>query len=339
MRGGALIAGSRTRTATISEFVVQLKKRGSRIFHSTLVRGTAQDTLSSIRTRWGHDGYPALGSEGECLWALSICAAGTSGGSASMLRVGKQKRTAMKIVECVPIVLCGCTQESIPEATPALVPRTQIWMVVISEPPERLECEFRDNFRDFGGHPDQQRGKADVLPRGIPRNRQRISGQIHGNDPRKIPHHGVGKIETLPALRPSPPADVAELKIRKEERTSARSQADLVIHGEPKSPMCAHDRRRRRYTSTFCRAGQALEVPVIEVTNEIETRSANPTSSGQSASNVRVHAIPGPIRHVRSPEPPSQQFTPSGLRTNLEYLVILGTNSGLTGSARSASVP
>ena len=42
-----------------------------------------------------------------------------------MLRVGKQKRTAMKIVECVPIVLCGCTQESIPEATPALVPRTQ----------------------------------------------------------------------------------------------------------------------------------------------------------------------------------------------------------------------
>ena len=78
-----------------------------------------------------------------------------------ILGVDKQKRTAMKIVECIPIVPCGCTQESIPEATPALVPRAQIWMVVISEPPERLECEFRDNFRDFGGHPDQQRGKAD----------------------------------------------------------------------------------------------------------------------------------------------------------------------------------
>ena len=55
MRGRALIAGSRTRTATISEFVVQLKKRGSRICHSALVRGTTQDTLDSIRTvgaRW-----------------------------------------------------------------------------------------------------------------------------------------------------------------------------------------------------------------------------------------------------------------------------------------------
>ena len=50
MRGRALIAGSRTRTASISEFVVQVKKRGRRICHSALSTGTAQDSVDPIRT-------------------------------------------------------------------------------------------------------------------------------------------------------------------------------------------------------------------------------------------------------------------------------------------------
>ena len=261
-------------------------------------RRAAQQAKRRIRSRRDerHEGpgsrmnrYPSIAG---CFRAF------LSASSVSVLGVRQQECMPMQIMERRSVIVHRCLKQAAPERASVLAAWAQTVMMTVGDLPKLVQSELRDDLADFGGHSDQQSAEANVLPRRVPRHGQRITGHLHVDDPRKYAAAEFSVARSLLTLRSLPPRAVSEMKVGKDERTSARSVARLAFQCLPKLPVGAQDHGQGRCAFPLRRAHETLQIPVIECLHQLEARAATPTWHRYCGGAFWLFLLPGGWRQL-----------------------------------------
>ena len=194
----------------------------------------------------------------------------------SALGIREQEGMPMKIVERLAVIARCRAQEPAPKGATVLISRTQAVMVPIGELPKIMKGEPGDEFSDLAGHPDQERGEADVLSCRKPRDGQCVPRHFHVADSWNGFTIDIPVAGRFGIRRTSPPRDISELEVSEDQRAQTRSAKRTSVEGRPHALMTARDRGQCLHLSPPGRACQSLQVSIIERLDEFEKRPASP---------------------------------------------------------------